>query len=124
MDYHIYKKAKKRVKDKRRFYTHVISWAVMSIFFILLNIFTSNFFWAIFPILGWGIMLAFHGIKVFSTVYGDEWEERQIEKEMEKLKRNENFRTMYEEDDYEPLSLKEMKERPRQSRGMRDSDFV
>jgi len=121
MDYHIYKKAKKRVKDKRRFYTHVISWAIMSVFFILLNIFTSNFFWAIFPILGWGIMLAFHGIRVFSTVYGDVWEEREIEKEMEKLKRNENFRTQYQDDDYEKLSLKEI---PKQAKGMRDSDFV
>ncbi len=93
----------------------------MSVFFILLNIFTSNFFWAIFPILGWGIMLAFHGIKVFSTVYGDEWEEREIEKEMEKLRRNENFRTTYEDESYIELKLKSM---PKEPRGSRDSDFV
>lgn len=123
MDYHIYKKAKKRVKDKRRFYTHVISWAVMSVFFILLNIATSDYPWSIFPILGWGIGLAFHGIKVFSTVYGDDWEERQIEKEMEKLRRNENFRNQFEEDDDYDVELK-LKKMPRQARGMRDSDFV
>jgi len=67
-------------------------------------------------------MLAFHGIKVFSTVYGDEWEERQIEKEMEKLRRNKDFRDRYEEDDhYDELSLRKV---PRQARGTRDSDFV
>lgn len=121
MDYDIYKKAKKRVKDKRRFYTHVITWAIMSVFFILLNMATTNYPWSIFPILGWGIGLAFHGIKVFSTVYGDDWEEREIEKEMEKLRRKENFRNTYEDEDYEELPLKNM---PRQAKGMRDSDFV
>ncbi len=53
----------------------------MSAFFILLNIYTSDYFWAIFPILGWGIGVAFHGIQVFS----DEWEDQEIEKEYNRL---------------------------------------
>lgn len=54
----------------------------MSAFFILLNIYTSDYFWAIFPILGWGIGVAFHGIQVFS----DEWEDQEIEREYERLR--------------------------------------
>jgi len=65
-----------------------MTWVVMSVFFILLNLFTSDIFWAIFPILGWGVAVAFHAIRVFSFTYGDDWEQREIEKEIAKMKQN------------------------------------
>jgi len=86
-DADIYRMARKRVTQKRKFYTHFMSWLVMSVFFILLNLFTADFFWAVFPILGWGVAIAFHAIKVFSFTYGDDWEHREIEKEMTKIKK-------------------------------------
>lgn len=55
----------------------------MSVFFILLNLATSDYFWAIFPILGWGIGVAFHGIQIFTN----EWEDSEIDREYERLKR-------------------------------------
>jgi len=61
---------------------------MFSAFFLLLNIFTSNHFWAIFPILGWGIAVAIHALRIFSASYGDDWEERQIQKEIAKIKRS------------------------------------
>lgn len=79
----LYQHAKKRVKTRRKFYGHVISWVVMSVFFILLNLATTDYFWAIFPILGWGIGVALHGIKLFTG----EWEDSEIEKEYERLKK-------------------------------------
>ncbi len=88
MDREIYKIAKKRVSEKRKFYSHLMTWVVMSVFFILLNLFTSDIFWAIFPILGWGVAVAFHAIRVFSFTYGDDWEQREIEKEIAKMKQN------------------------------------
>lgn len=78
----LYEQARKRVKTKRKFYSHVLTWVMMSVFFILLNIFTSDYFWAIFPILGWGIGVAFHGIQVYSG----EWEDREVEKEYERIR--------------------------------------
>lgn len=88
MDSEIYKIAKKRVSEKRKFYSHLMTWVIMSVFFILLNLFTSDIFWAIFPILGWGVAVAFHAIRVFSFTYGDDWEQREIEKEIAKIKQN------------------------------------
>ena len=88
MDNEIYKIAKKRVSEKRKFYSHLMTWVIMSVFFILLNLFTSDIFWAIFPILGWGVAVAFHAIRVFSFTYGDDWEQREIEKEIAKIKQN------------------------------------
>ena len=122
MDYHIYKKAKKRVRDKRKFYSHFVTWGVMSFFFIMLNLFTSDFFWAIFPILGWGIGLAFHGIKVFSSSYGEDWEEREIKREMERIRKNSYWKSRFEEDAGEnQLNLKSIKQFRKE---WNDSDFV
>jgi hypothetical protein len=70
----------------------------MSVFFVFLNLVTSDYFWAIFPILGWGIGVAFHGMRVFAMDYGEDWEERQIEKEMERLKRRKYGSSAYNED--------------------------
>ncbi len=82
-DQKLYERARTRVKSRKKFYSHIITWVVMSVFFILVNLFTTDYFWAIFPILAWGIGVAFHGIQVFS----DEWEDREIESEYDRLKR-------------------------------------
>ena len=78
----LYEHAKHRVKSRKKFYTHVIIWVVLSVFFILLNLATTDYFWAIFPILGWGIGVAIHGIQVFTN----EWEDLEIEREYERLR--------------------------------------
>ena len=79
----LYEHAKNRVKTRKKFYSHVITWVVLSVFFILLNLATTDYFWAIFPILAWGIGVAFHGIQVFSN----EWEDAEVDREFERLKR-------------------------------------
>ena len=90
-DFKIYQEARRKVRERKRFYSHLMSWFICSVFFILLNLFTSDYFWAVFPILGWGIGVAFHGLRVFGIDYGEEWEERQIEKEMDRLKKKKYF---------------------------------
>lgn len=90
----LYEHAKSRVQTRKKFYTHVITWVVMSVFFILLNLSTTDYFWAIFPILGWGIGVAFHGIQVFSS----EWEDVEIEREFERLRRKRRAMQPEEED--------------------------
>jgi hypothetical protein len=93
----LYKKANARAREKKRFFAHFLRWAVMSIFFILVNIFTSDYFWAIFPIMGWGIGLAMHGIKV----YTNEWEDSETERELRRLKRKYGFPEDAEDYDFE-----------------------
>lgn len=101
MDNEFYQIAKKKVKEKKRFYTHFTSWAVMSVFFILLNLFTSDVFWAVFPILGWGVGLAFHAIRVYSVTYGEDWEDREIKKEISKMKLKErSYSESFSDSDY------------------------
>lgn len=87
-----YQNAKRRVQKIKGFYSHLASYLVMSIFFVLLNMFSdSGHFWAIYPILGWGIGLAFHAISVFGFLgTGPDWEERQMRREMARLDRVES----------------------------------
>lgn len=112
-EHDLYEHARRRVKKRRKFYSHVMSWVVMSVFFILLNIATADFFWAIFPILGWGLGVAFHGISIFSS----EWEDSEIDREYDRLKKRRQYRTGIEDFDLEDDS-------PEPQKAWRSDDFV
>jgi hypothetical protein len=55
----------KKIDFKRHFRTYL----VMSLFFIALNIFGNSYnFWAIWPILGWGIGVAMQGLSLYGPL--------------------------------------------------------
>jgi hypothetical protein len=80
-------KARKRVKAKKGFYQHLMAYAIVNTFLLALNIFVSpGYLWFVFPMLGWGMGLAFHYVDVFGIpgfdILSKEWEERELEKEL------------------------------------------
>lgn len=87
-----YKAARKRVKDIKSFYVHLVVYLAVNIFLILVNsgitsfgnwnLEMSNFYTALF----WGIGLAAHWASVFGPglFLGKNWEERKIKELMEK----------------------------------------
>ena len=82
-----FSKAKKRVKAKKSFYQHLMSYAIVNLFLIALNLIVSpSAFWFVFPLLGWGVGLAFHYVDVFGIpgfdILSKEWEDREIEREL------------------------------------------
>lgn len=85
-----YEIARKRVKKKKEFFANLFSWVFTSIFLFVINILTSpDFLWAFFPFVGWGIGIAFQGFDVFGYPgMGSNWEERQIEEEMRRIKKS------------------------------------
>jgi hypothetical protein len=53
---------------RRAFWGHFVSFLAVNLFLILLNLITSpSYFWAIFPILGWGLGLFFHWWSVYQS---------------------------------------------------------
>lgn len=73
------------VRDIKSFYTHALQYGVVMTGLLIINLLTSpDFFWVIFPALGWGVGLLVHGLSVFEIVnlFGPDWEKRQIEKRM------------------------------------------
>ncbi len=108
-----YKIAKKRVKAKKEFYSHLTTFLVMGGFFLTLNLITSpRAMWWYWPMLGWGIGVAMHGLKVFglpgSGAGGTDWEEREIQKEMDRMDPN-NSRSGSSVDIDKRLELQEAK---------------
>lgn len=78
-----YEKAAKRVEELKGFYGNLISYCIFIPFLFLINWKTSpNYWWAFWPMFGWGIGVISHAIKIFGI--GNNWEERQIRKLMEK----------------------------------------
>ena len=86
--------AQRRIKQKKRLTAHFVVFLAGSILFIILNLvlkFGENFRpfntdWFVWAILAWFFFLLIHFINVFliNTFMGKEWEEKQLEKLVEK----------------------------------------
>ena len=83
----MYRRAKRRVGQMKGFYIHATVYVFVNALLIAINLWTSpDRLWFFFPLLGWGIGLAAHGISVFGLggFMGAEWEERKIKEIIEK----------------------------------------
>ena len=78
-----YEEARAQVKKLKEFYQHLIVYAVVNAGLITLNLVTGQW-WFVFPLLGWGIGIAAHGLSVFARRWGNDWQERKIRDLMEK----------------------------------------
>ncbi len=91
-DEEIYQMAKRRVEDKKGFYVHFTVYIIVNIGLVLIWAFPAGggYPWFLWPLGGWGIGILFHflGVFVFSRPGG--WERREIEKEVERLKKSGN----------------------------------
>ncbi|MEM8999210.1 MAG: 2TM domain-containing protein [Bacteroidota bacterium] len=81
-----YLKAKERVEAIKGFYGNLLSYSLVIPFLWWLNSRTTSFIWAIFPTIGWGIGVFFHGMEAFgyNPLWGKRWEEKKIRELMEK----------------------------------------
>lgn len=119
------KRAKKRVKDKKAFYQHLMSYAIVNLFLAALNFITSpGYLWFVFPLLGWGVGLAFHYVDVFGIpgfdILSKEWEDRELDRELKQG--NQENQPLKREKQYKktdkPLELPELR------KNYDESDFV
>ena len=68
-DQEVYQIARKRVEEKFGFYVHLSVYIAVNIFLIIINLSTSTqYLWFKWPLMGWGIGLFFHALKVFVSV--------------------------------------------------------
>lgn len=78
-------KALARLESKQEFYAHLLTYVLVNGMFVVIWAMSgSGFFWPIFPILGWGIGIAFHA---WDTFRRGEPSETRIQREMEHLRR-------------------------------------
>ena len=87
----IYREARKKVEEKKGFYTHFIVYNLVSIILVIIWVVTgAGFPWFVFPLGGWGIGILFHFLGAFVFSRQASWERREIEKEAERLRRDGN----------------------------------
>jgi len=80
-----YQRAKQRVASKMGFYRHLTVYIAVCILLIIINFSTSTqYLWVKWPIMGWGIAVLLHGLRVFGSPGGSAITEEMIAKEMEK----------------------------------------
>ena len=72
-----------RLKKKREFQAHLFAYLFVNAFLVAIWAMTgAEFFWPIFPILGWGIGLFFHGWETYTAGPREE----RIRREMDHLR--------------------------------------
>lgn len=66
-----------RTRSRAEFYTHLVVYAVVNLMLVVINVVTwRGSFWAMWPLLGWGIGIAAHALKVFVFAGHDDVAER------------------------------------------------
>jgi hypothetical protein len=99
-DEKLMKEAKKRVAAKLSVKIHALTYVCVNAFLVVMYFVTgslqaevrlhfglsdSNIFWPLFPMLGWGLGLAMHGIAVWSYLSGKS-NEAAVQAEYQRLK--------------------------------------
>ena len=78
-----YQKAKERVAVLRAFYRHLSVYVIVNLGLFLINMATSpETLWFIWPLMGWGIAIVLHALRVFGGAFGSNWEKKKIDELM------------------------------------------
>ena len=82
-----YEIAKKRVKEIKDFYTHLIIFAVVITVITIINLVYGEyrFYEFLFPFIFWGFIVLMHGLRTFVFGKGSRWENRKIKEVMKQM---------------------------------------
>ncbi|WP_318465468.1 2TM domain-containing protein [Photobacterium leiognathi] len=79
------KQAIEYVKGIKSFYSNLTSYVLVIGMLFVINYFTGpDYWWAVWPALGWGIGIVSHALSAFEVVnvFGPDWERKQVEKRL------------------------------------------
>ena len=80
------RRAERRVSAKTGFRSHAVIYVFVNGALAVLNLMTTpHYLWVKWPVFGWGIGLAAHGLSVYGT--GEADRERAVQAEMERMRR-------------------------------------
>ena len=80
-------RARRRVGIKTGFYIHALVYVLVNLGLFVLNTSLGGARWSNYPLWGWGLGLAIHGIVTFIGLQGDGVRSRMVAHEVEKLRR-------------------------------------
>ena len=89
-----YENARKRLENLKGFYWSVFAYIIVIPFLIFINFKTSwnEHKWFFYPMLGWGVGLAFQAYQVYGKdkYFGKDWESKKLEQFMKEEEGNLN----------------------------------
>lgn len=86
VDNELYEQARRRVEAKIGFFTHLGVYLIVNALLIVINLQNSpDSLWFYWPLLGWGVGIAFHALGVFVFFSGSVLKKRLIDRELRKL---------------------------------------
>ena len=82
-----YTRAKKRVNEIKGFYSHLITYTAVMVLLIVIDFRDAGNVWFYWPLMGWGMLIVSHAIKVFGLggFLGVEWEQKKLQEEMTRM---------------------------------------
>jgi hypothetical protein len=83
------------------FRSHLVSYFVIIGFLFAINLFTSagpGYLWAVWPVLGWGLGLVFHGLEAYGIIADKDTEKEMIEDEVRRLEQEETSDFLEDDD--------------------------
>jgi hypothetical protein len=80
--------ARRRVGMKLGFYIHLLVYAVVNLGLFTISTLSGRGNWHVWPMMGWGLGLAIHGLVTFIGLRGEGVRQRMIADEVERLRRN------------------------------------
>jgi fatty acid desaturase len=80
------RQAQRRVKLKMGFFIHALVFMLVNLGLFVINGVAGGRPWALWPLAGWGLGLAIHGIVTLVKLRGDGLRERLLQQEIEQLK--------------------------------------
>ena len=89
-----YEKARKRVKEIKGFYLNLITYLVVNLVLLIINLVTRpHHLWFYWVAIFWGIGILFNAANIFlrkGRFMGSEWEEKKIKKMMDRENKNDS----------------------------------
>lgn len=80
------RRAKRRVDMKMGFYVHALVFVCVNLGLFAINTWQGGTRWHGWPLAGWGLGLAIHGLVTFLSLNGEGMRERMLADEVQKLK--------------------------------------
>lgn len=111
----------KKNKKLKGFFSNFASWLIISTFLFIINGITyKGHWWAIWPLLGWGLGVAFHAMSVFKYLIFNP--QQNNEPEYTDTSNAAPYRELPDASDYQPLN--ENRRKVKTPRDFDESEFV
>lgn len=80
-------RARRRVGLRMGFIIHATVFVLVNLGLFVIDSLGSGPRWSQWPLMGWGLGLAIHGVVTFVALRGEGWRDRMVTQEVERLRR-------------------------------------